>query len=577
MGKFRPSEKKPVKDKIRSGSHSMNPDRAHGKGGQNQRTKSTIDRLRMYKNSAPIRNKSGKIIKAAPYQSWTTPGTQARVEPNRRWFGNTRVITQSALQKFQDEFGKASKDPYKLILKPSNLPTTLLNESAKKERVHLLDFEPFEKTFGKNAQRKKPAINTCDIAELAQQVNQRIDDYDEKKDSNIEIDNGGTYDAPMYALFKAGQSKRIWSELYKVIDSSDVVIQVLDARNPDGTRCKQIESFIKKEKAHKHLIFVLNKCDLVPTWVTQKWIAILSQEHPTLAFHASLNNPFGKGALIQLLRQFSQLHKDNKQISVGFIGYPNTGKSSVINALRKKKVCNVAPIAGETKVWQYITLMKRIFLIDCPGIVYPSGDTETDIVLKGVIRVENVPAPEDYIEEVLRRVKKEFIQRTYQIHDWTDHEDFLEKLAIKTGKLNRGGESNLSSVAKMVLNDFQRGKLPFFNLPPGCDEKEAKEEYKKLKAEGKIALMEGETISDNEDVTPKEVAESAEAAAVDDDDSDLDEAKPTNNRKPKFKKEKKTIRDKKFKKEKVKQKKITQLNKNTNEYTKKSADRKSVV
>jgi nuclear GTP-binding protein len=49
------------------------------------------------------------------------------------------------------------------------------------------------------------------------------------------------------------------------------------------------------------------------------------------------------------------------------IGYPNVGKSSVINALRSKKVCNVAPIAGETKVWQYITLMKRIYLIDCPG------------------------------------------------------------------------------------------------------------------------------------------------------------------------------------------------------------------
>jgi nuclear GTP-binding protein len=211
----------------------------------------------------------------------------------------------------------------------------------------------------------------------------------------------------------------------------------LDARNPDGTRCKQVEQFLKKDKQHKHLIFVLNKCDLVPTWVTQKWVAILSSEYPTLAFHASLTNPFGKGALIQLLRQFGKLHQDRKQISVGFIGYPNTGKSSIINALRKKKVCKVAPIAGETKVWQYITLMKRIYLIDCPGIVYPHGDTETDIVLKGVIRVENVPAPEDHVDEVLKRVKKEYITRTYGITEWTDHEDFLEKLATKTGKLNK--------------------------------------------------------------------------------------------------------------------------------------------
>ena len=64
----------------------------------------------------------------------------------------------------------------------------------------------------------------------------------------------------------------------------------------------------------------------------------MSQEYPTMAFHSSITNPFGKGALITLLRQFSKLHKDKKQISVGFIGYPNVGKSSLINALRAKKV-----------------------------------------------------------------------------------------------------------------------------------------------------------------------------------------------------------------------------------------------
>ena len=107
---------------------------------------------------------------------------------------------------------------------------------------------------------------------------------------------------------------------------------------PLGTRSDYIEQYMKKEKAHKHLVLVLNKVDLVPTWVTQKWVAILSQQYPTVAFHASIKHPFGKGALINLLRQFGKLHKDNKQISVGLIGYPNAGKSSVINALRSKKV-----------------------------------------------------------------------------------------------------------------------------------------------------------------------------------------------------------------------------------------------
>jgi hypothetical protein len=70
---------------------------------------------------------------------------------------------------------------------------------------------------------------------------------------------------PIYAK---GTSRRIWGELYKVLDSSDVVIHVLDARDPLGTRCKPVVEFLRKEKAHKQLIYVLNKVDLVPTWVT---------------------------------------------------------------------------------------------------------------------------------------------------------------------------------------------------------------------------------------------------------------------------------------------------------------------
>ena len=53
-----------------------------------------------------------------------------------------------------------------------------------------------------------------------------------------------------------------------MIDSSDVLVEVLDARDPIGTRCPHAEAFLKKEAKHKHLVFLLNKCDLVPTKVT---------------------------------------------------------------------------------------------------------------------------------------------------------------------------------------------------------------------------------------------------------------------------------------------------------------------
>ena len=198
-----------------------------------------------------------------------------------------------------------------------------------------------------------------------------------------------------------------------------------------------------------------------------RWVQHLSKTHPTIAFHASINNSFGKGSLIQLLRQFSNLMSDKKQISVGFVGYPNVGKSSIINTIKNKKVCNVAPIPGETKVWQYITLMRRIYLIDCPGIVPPSSkETETQKILKGVVRVEHLSAPGDSIPTLLSRVRKEYIQRTYGVQDWENAEDFLSQLAQKRGKLGKGGEANTDTVAKMVLNDWIRGRIPYFVRPP---------------------------------------------------------------------------------------------------------------
>jgi nuclear GTP-binding protein len=177
--------------------------------------------------------------------------------------------------------------------------------------------------------------------------------------------------------------------------------------------------------------------------------------------------------LIALLRQFSSLHSDRKQVSVGFVGYPNVGKSSIINTLRKKAVAKVAPIAGETKVWQYVTLMKRIYLIDCPGIVPPSrNDRDVDLVMRGVVRIENVDNPAQYMEEILQRVQPRHLQRTYDIKGYENATEFLEMLARKSGRLLKGGEPDLDGVAIMVINAYLRGKIPWFISPPKLEGEE---------------------------------------------------------------------------------------------------------
>jgi nuclear GTP-binding protein len=335
--------------------------------------------------------------------------------------------------------------------------------------------------------------------DLRAKAEEKTDTYDPAKDRDLHEPSVDDFrDAKRDNIFRKGQSKRLWGELYKVIDSSDVVVQVLDARDPMGTRSAHIEEYMKNEKGHKQLVFVLNKCDLVPNWATSRWVAELSKSYPTLAFHASVTNCYGKGALIELLRQFGRLHDDKQQISVGFIGYPNVGKSSVINSLRAEKVCKTAPIPGETKVWQYVTLMRKIYLIDCPGVVYPTGDTESQVVLKGVIRVEQLKTPTDYIPAVLERARPQYIERLYGVK-WSPPDqstEFLERLAIRLGRLLKGAEPDVRSVAIIVLHDWQTGKIPYFCLPP------AREGSADEKADAAAAaLIAGDAAADD-DVDP---------------------------------------------------------------------------
>ncbi|KAG5551241.1 hypothetical protein RHGRI_009610 [Rhododendron griersonianum] len=399
------------------------------------------------------------------------------------WYlsSNTRVVNQKELEFFREELQSRMSSNYNVILKEKKLPMSLLNDHQKQARVHLLDTEPFKDAFGPKRKRKRPKLMASDYESLVKKADGSQDAFEQKYDASMSVEGNegdGLRDLVRHTMFEKGQSKRIWGELYKVIDSSDVVVQVsvLDARDPQGTRCYHLEKHLKEHCTHKHMILLLNKCDLVPAWATKAWLRVLSKQYPTLAFHASINKSFGKGSLLSVLRQFARLKSDKQAISVGFVGYPNVGKSSVINTLRTKNVCKVAPIPGETKVWQYITLTKRIFLIDCPGVVYQNSDSETDIVLKGVVRVTNLPDASEHIGEVLKRVKKEHLKRAYKITDWEDDNDFLVQLCKLTGKLLKGGEPDLMNAAKMVLHDWQRGKIPFFVPPPKEEDGSLKDE-----------------------------------------------------------------------------------------------------
>lgn len=164
------------------------------------------------------------------------------------------------------------------------------------------------------------------------------------------------------------------------------------------------------------------------------------------------------------------------------------GKSSVINCIVGKKACSVAPIPGQTKIWQFVSLFDKFYLIDCPGVVYPRpGDGVVSAILRSVVRIQKIEYPEEYVGEILKRIRPEYLQRMYEIESWTDHWDFMSQLAKKWGKLWKGGEPDWHNVSVKILHDWQRGKLPWFICPPFEDDLELefklRNEQKKLEEE----------------------------------------------------------------------------------------------
>lgn len=279
------------------------------KGENFYRDAKKVKKVNMYKGGKAVRNAKGEIVKEAYLQQRTVP--TARVESNRRWFGNTRVIAQDALAHFRKAMGEKRHDTYSVLLKQNKLPISLLDDSDSKvsPSAKILDTESYEHTFGPNSQRKKPNVAASSFSELAQLTEKDQQQYEEKQILKPTLGLMGGFDENGYTkeardrIFSKGQSKRIWNELFKVVDSSDVVIEVLDARDPMGTRCNSVEQYMQKECPHKHLVLVLNKCDLVPTWVAvsyQKKMNGISKIFIDLFFffsHFSFTKAFCQGIL----------------------------------------------------------------------------------------------------------------------------------------------------------------------------------------------------------------------------------------------------------------------------------------
>ncbi|KAK8596052.1 hypothetical protein V6N13_000713 [Hibiscus sabdariffa] len=338
----------------------------------------------------------------------------------------------------------------------------------------------------------------------------------------------------------------IWRQLWRVLERSDLLVMVVDARDPLFYRCPDLEEYAKEIDKHKRTLLLVNKADLLPVSIREKWakyflshkilFVFWSAKAATAELEGKLlpgqwktqnsmqksNDPetkiYGRDELLARLQseaeEIVKMRKsgtstsrssDNqsprgnaegtsapKSVMVGFVGYPNVGKSSTINALVGQKRTGVTSTPGKTKHFQTLIISDELTLCDCPGLVFPSfSSSRYEMIASGVLPIDRMTEHREAVQVVANRVKRHVIEDVYKIKlpkpkpyesqsRPPQASEFLRAYCASRGYVASSGLPDETRAARQILKDYIDGKLPHYEIPPGMSDVDGVEDDGKL-------------------------------------------------------------------------------------------------
>ncbi|KAH7445383.1 hypothetical protein KP509_01G006000 [Ceratopteris richardii] len=345
------------------------------------------------------------------------------------------------------------------------------------------------------------------------------------------------------------KSLDVWRQLWRVVERSDLVVTVVDARNPLFYRCQDLEQYVKEVDPLKRTMLLVNKADLLPVEARKKWACYFKSQGISYLFWSAKKATailegkamqdtdgaalvsvdedtriYGRNELLEKLEAEAECvsqsrnaetlkdtlannidrlnaednlkdasdgrsvsstnhqHGFSKHVVVGFLGYPNVGKSSTINALVGEKKTGVTSTPGKTKHFQTLIISEKLMLCDCPGLVFPSfTSSRSDMVAAGVLPIDRLTDHRGPVQVIANLVPRQTLEELYGIslpkpkpfepqnRPPLAHE-LLHAFCLSRGYVASAGLADETKAARQILKDYVNGKLLFYHLPPAYND-----------------------------------------------------------------------------------------------------------
>jgi len=271
-----------------------------------------------------------------------------------------------------------------------------------------------------------------------------------------------------------------WKTIQRIVKESDVVLYILDARFIEYSRNLDIEKTIKQ--IGRPVIFVINKADLVSRTALEKSVDKLRDEGKEVVYTSSKKKNTMRNLLFQIKKVFEKHGKSERErydkftpkaerrhrqafggIIVGVVGYPNVGKSAIINGLSFSKKAKVSSKAGTTHGLQWVKATDEIKLLDSPGVIPLKYMDESKLALisaKSADKIKEKDIVAMRIIEIFLDTNKKALEKHYKVEiEGSNSMEVLEEIGRKKGHLKKGGEVDETRVSEMIIRDWQTGKL----------------------------------------------------------------------------------------------------------------------